>query len=191
MPDDLLHLMSRIINSRTFRPDPVPDHLLTQVLEALRMGPSLANTQPWEVLIVEGAEARKAAASATLDLLLTPGTFGGQKWVTEAPVLLAVCLDRPRAEGRIGPRGYPLAAQDACAALQNARLMAANLGLCSAICKELDPDRMREALELPWNVDPLWLLALGYSDAPLEEPPRLPQAHFVHRGRFNQPGGTP
>lgn len=185
-PEELRAIMNDVVNSRFFKPDPVPSGLLGQVLEAFRLGPSLANTQPWEIVVV-GQNRRQAAASATLDLLMTPGSFGGQSWVAGVPVLLAVCVDRPRAEGRIGKRGYSLAAQDTFAAIQNARLMAAALGLKSAICKEVDPDRLREALGLPWNVDPLWLLALGYSDAALEYPPRLKREHFVHDGEMGKP----
>jgi 5,6-dimethylbenzimidazole synthase len=182
----LKELMNQVINTRTFRSDPVPEELLGQILEAFRLGPSLANTQPWEVLVVEGEEARHRAAGATLDLLMTPGSYGGQGWVAKVPTLLAVCVDRPRAEGRIGPLGWSLATQDTGASLQNARLMATLLGLRTAICKELDSNRLREALELPWNVEPLWLLALGYSDAPLEMSPRLALRDFVHRGGWGQ-----
>lgn len=185
-PEELKSIMNDVVNSRLFKPDPVPPALLGEVLEAFRLSPSLANTQPWEVVVV-GHSQRQAVAGATLDLMMTPGAFGGQGWVAGVPALLAICVDRPRAEGRIGKRGYALGAQDTFAAVQNARLMAVAVGLKSAICKEVDPDRLRQALGLPWNVDPLWLLALGYSDAALEYPPRLKRVHFVHDGEMGKP----
>lgn len=185
-PEELKAIMNDVVNSRFFQPDPVPAGVLGEVLEAFRLAPSLANTQPWEIIAIDQTR-RQAAAAATLDLLMSPGSFGGQGWVAGVPILLAVCVDRPRAEGRIGKRGYSLAAQDTFAAIQNARLMAVALGLKSAICKEVDPDRLRDALGLPWNVDPLWLVALGYSDTPLEYPPRLKREHFVHDGEMGKP----
>jgi nitroreductase len=40
---------------RRFKPDPVPEPLLREILEAARWSPSWGNTQPWEVLVVTGA----------------------------------------------------------------------------------------------------------------------------------------
>jgi nitroreductase len=40
---------------RRFKPDPVPEPLLREILEAARWSPSWGNTQPWEILVVTGA----------------------------------------------------------------------------------------------------------------------------------------
>jgi nitroreductase len=40
---------------RRFKPDPVPEPLLREILEAARWSPSWGNTQPWEVSVVTGA----------------------------------------------------------------------------------------------------------------------------------------
>jgi nitroreductase len=39
---------------RRFKPDPVPEPLLREILEAARWSPSWGNTQPWEVTVVTG-----------------------------------------------------------------------------------------------------------------------------------------
>ncbi len=39
---------------RSFKSDPVPKHILTQILEAALRTPSWANTQPWEVFVAAG-----------------------------------------------------------------------------------------------------------------------------------------
>lgn len=39
---------------RKFRPDPVPQGLIREILEAARWSPSWGNTQPWEVVVVAG-----------------------------------------------------------------------------------------------------------------------------------------
>lgn len=58
------------ISIRAFKPDPVPEALVREVLEVARWSPSGGNVQPWKVIAVAGAErqavidvARKAAAS--------------------------------------------------------------------------------------------------------------------------------
>jgi len=40
---------------RRFKPDPVPELLLREILEAARWSPSWGNTQPWEISVVTGA----------------------------------------------------------------------------------------------------------------------------------------
>jgi nitroreductase len=40
---------------RRFKPDPVPEPLLREILEAARWSPSWGNTQPWEISVVTGA----------------------------------------------------------------------------------------------------------------------------------------
>lgn len=50
---------------RAFRPDPVPRHLLTEMLEAARAAPSNYNSQPWRVYVLTGA-AKRALSAAIL-----------------------------------------------------------------------------------------------------------------------------
>lgn len=39
---------------RRFRPDPVPEELIRETLDAARWSPSWGNTQPWEIVVVTG-----------------------------------------------------------------------------------------------------------------------------------------
>lgn len=41
---------------RKFKPDPVPEELIREILEAARWSPSWGNTQPWEIVVVRGAQ---------------------------------------------------------------------------------------------------------------------------------------
>lgn len=40
---------------RRFKPEPVPEPLIREILEAARWSPSWGNTQPWEISVVTGA----------------------------------------------------------------------------------------------------------------------------------------
>ncbi|UCF89777.1 MAG: nitroreductase, partial [Desulfobacterales bacterium] len=44
---------------RKFKPDPVPRALIEEILSESRWCPSWANTQPWEVMVVQGAALEK------------------------------------------------------------------------------------------------------------------------------------
>jgi nitroreductase len=44
--------------TRAFRPDPVPRHLLTEMIEAARAAPSNYNSQPWRVYVLTGEDKR-------------------------------------------------------------------------------------------------------------------------------------
>ncbi|MHB9096893.1 MAG: nitroreductase [Syntrophales bacterium] len=39
---------------RRFKPDPVPEELIRETLDAARWSPSWGNTQPWEIVVVTG-----------------------------------------------------------------------------------------------------------------------------------------
>lgn len=172
--------MNLVVNARSFRSDPIPPEAEQALLESFRLGPSAANVQPWELVRIEGEAIRRRVVTATLDPFLSPGSEGAQGWIARAPLLLAVCLDRPRATARIGPRGWDQSAQDTFAALQNLRLTAVALGLGTAVVREFEPEQMRRALGLPFTVYPLCLVAAGRVEIPPEIPPRLPLAHILH-----------
>lgn len=44
---------------RAFKSDPVPPALLTEILEAARWSPSWGNTQPWELVVVQGEKVKQ------------------------------------------------------------------------------------------------------------------------------------
>ena len=178
--DELLQLMTDVVNVRRWRQDPVPDDILEKLLQAFRVGPSTG--QPWEMLRLESPEAKDAAISATLEPLMTPHSEGAQRWLADAPVLIAVCLEMRRAMARLGAAGRGHALQDVGSALQNLRIMANALGLRTGVVREFDAERMREALGLSWFMEPVALIAVGYSDSYLEYPPRysLPEFYRVH-----------
>jgi len=173
--------MNLVLNVRSFSSDPIPAEAEQALLESFRLGPSSANVQPWELVRIEPEAMRQRVIAATLDPFLSPGTEGAQAWIAGAPLLLAVCLDRPRATARIGERGWEQSAQDAFAALQNLRLTAVALGLATAVVREFEPETMQKALGLPFTVEPLCLVAAGRSDSPPEIPPRLPLERILHR----------
>ena len=182
LPAKLMELMADVVNVRRFSDAGVEGAKIRELLESYRLGPTAANLQPWEVIIVSSREKRRLVAEATLDPFCSPGSWGGQGWVETAPFLAVICLDQKRAEARMGSEwGFISSVGDCYAALQNMRLMANALGLKTAVVKEIDPARLAEALDLPWTIQPLVVVAAGYAEDELEHPPRYAVEDFVHR----------
>ncbi len=56
---ELLEALKGRRSIRAFKADPVPQELITKILEAARWSPSWGNTQPWELVVVRGEKVRK------------------------------------------------------------------------------------------------------------------------------------
>jgi nitroreductase len=61
------------VSVRAFRPDPVPEATIRDILEVARFAPSGGNLQPWRVIAVAGAERDDVVALAKANL---PGDEG-------------------------------------------------------------------------------------------------------------------
>jgi len=57
---------------RSFKPEPVPRELLTEIIDIAKWSPSYKNSQPWEVVILSGE--KKKALSGMMTELLQNGT---------------------------------------------------------------------------------------------------------------------
>src|ERR1700761_1175431 len=103
---------------RRFKPDPVPEALLTRILDAAIQAPSAGNSQSWSFLVVRDSALRRklgdiyAKASKIAEAMyaargkpehLTEAQFnqlmssGAHLWahMGEAPVILVPCLRKP------------------------------------------------------------------------------------------------
>jgi len=68
---------------RKFRPDPVPEDQLAELLDAARLAPSGSNSQPWRFKIVKDAATKARLMEAAQQ----------QKFIAAAPVVLVCCVD--------------------------------------------------------------------------------------------------
>ncbi len=84
---DFLELVSSRHSVRDFLPDPVPEAVLNEILEAGRLAPSSQNRQPWRYIVIQGKE--KIAELAKNTGLIGLSNF----FVKEAPVLIIACAD--------------------------------------------------------------------------------------------------
>ena len=190
---------------RRFRPDPVPDDVLTRVLAAGHAAPSVGHSQPWRFLVLDEPDLRQRAAlladrerlaqAAQLDPDAARRLLDLQlEGIREAPVGVVVCCDRRTpAAGVLGRATFPDADLWSCAcAIQNMWLTARAEGLGLGWVTLFRPADLADLLGLPDGVVTLGWLCLGWPD---ERPPapgleragwsrRAPLADVVVRGRW-------
>lgn len=168
MNPSFLSLVERRCSIRGYRPDPVPDDLLHQVLEAGRLAPTAANRQPVHTLVVRDPDRRAALAKAY-----------PKDWFREAPVHLVVCVE-PAVGWVRAQDEKPHADVDGSIVMDHMILCAESLGLATCWICAFDPPLVREALNLPNTITPLALTPLGYPAKEGRPKKRKPMEEFVH-----------
>ena len=148
---------------RRYKPDPVPDDLLEEVLEAGRLAPSGSNRQPWHFIVVKERQIR--------------ADMGIPEWAAEAPVVLVVCGD-PEASATWN-------VVDPTIAMEHMILAATNLGLGTCWIGRLGRDEeVKRVLGIPGHLKVIAVTPMGY---PNESPPpkgRKPLGEIVHSEKF-------
>ncbi|GAA1372683.1 5,6-dimethylbenzimidazole synthase [Luteococcus sanguinis] len=162
---------------RRFRPDPVPEGVLRQVIEAGHAGPSVGHSQPWRFLVVRDPALRDAAAAMADRQRLRQAAMmtseRGQhlldlklEGLREAPVGLVVACDRRTpATGVLGRATFVDADLWSCAAaIENMWLTARAEGLGMGWVTLFEPDELAGLLGLPEGVETLGWLCIGWPD---------------------------
>lgn len=183
-----LNVLETRSSVRTFKPDPVPEKILEQVLQAATWAPSAHNRQPWRFAVLNSLESRatlveEMGAEFMRDLVFdgvgiteaTDRLDRSRRRILQAPAAVVLCLDitemdqypddsRQQAELLMGVQSVAMAGE-------NLLLAAHALGLGGVwVCAPLfAPVEVRNALNLPPSWQPQGLILLGYP-AKLPEP---------------------
>lgn len=153
-------------SARAYKPDPVGDEVLREVLGAAQAAPTAANKQPFQIIVIR-TEGRQEELKRIY----------GRDWFTQAPLVLCMCALPAQAWVRRDGKNY--ADVDASIAMDHLTLAATNAGLGTCWVAAFDPAAAREVLRLPAGVEPLAFTPLGYpADAPRAKT-RKPLAELV------------
>lgn len=190
---------------RRFRPDPVGDDIMDEILAAGHAAPSVGHSQPWRFVVVRDPQLRASAAvmadrarlaqARQLDADSARHLRSLQlEGIREAPLGVVVCCDRrARPAGVLGRATFPDTDVWSCAcAIENIWLTARAHGLGLGWVTLFDPDELHALLGLPEGVVTLGWLCVGWPD---ERPPapglerhgwsqRLPLTDVVLRDRW-------
>lgn len=166
---DFIDLVKQRRSIRVYRPDPVPQTKLDQVLEAARLAPSWANGQCWTFIVVTDPRVKSRVAEA------------GNEWIEQAPVIIAACAD-PKRSAIKGDQHYYLL--DIGIAMEHLVLAAAEAGLGTCWIGWFDEAKAKAALGLPEELRVVALTPLGYPDEEPEARPRRSLGEIVYRDRW-------
>ena len=201
---DFLETVTTQRAMRRLKPDPIPDAVLRQIMDATICAPSGGNRQGWSFLVIRDAARRvrlgELYREAWGELMKVPYYRGAaaaapdspegkmlasarhlSEHLGEAPVLVLACIATDgRATITTGASIYP--------AVQNLMLAARALGVGSCLTtihKYRDP-QVKELLGIPADVETAALIPLGYPLGKFGRPPRRPVAEVVHADHWGQ-----
>jgi len=180
---------------RNFKPDPVSDKAVSDILEAARRAPSGSNIQPWRFIIIRSPEMKEKLKAATIF-----------RFALKAPVVIACCTDLSALDGRPdrlvelvqagvfdnvevdGEYAPPERNQEQVLAYLNMNvgiaithmmLKAVDLGLGTCWIGGFDPTKAKEVLALNDNLHVVALLPIGYPERIPAKRPRFPLEKLI------------
>src|SRR6476469_231073 len=92
---DVTRELCRVRQIRQYRPEPVPDEVVAELLNSARWTGSSRNSQPWHFVVITDKEQLRRISQ-----LRTP-----INWVAEAPLGIAIVLDGENAAGEAYDEG--------------------------------------------------------------------------------------
>jgi len=145
---------------RKFKPVPVPQEQLMQVLEAGRIAPSAGNRQPWKFVVVTDEQTRAK---------LVP-MCRNQEFVGQAGAVIVACAPDPSMKWHM---------VDVAIAVDHMTLAAQELGLGTCWIGAFEPDPVKELLGIPEEVKVVCVLPLGVPDMEGSPKPRKTMEEFA------------
>ena len=174
-------------SDRSYKPDPIPDDILDNVIKCAHLAPTSKNSQEVSVVVVRDAATRKRIAEIT-----------GQPFIAQAPVFLVFVADLYKTgigaeragiaqQAQHSVEGIIGAVTDVGISLATAMIAARSygLGIVPIGSVRKDPQPIIELLELPKYTFPVNGLAIGYVKEPAVQKPRLPIESFRHDERYH------
>ena len=159
---DFIEIAKKRSSVRGYQDKKVEEEKLQKILEAAHVAPTAANLQPVRLIAVQGSEGlAKIGKGANL--------YG-------APLAVIVCADHGKAWVRPFDKKQT-ADIDASILTDHMMLQATELGLGSVWICYFKPDVIRREFGLPDNLEPVNILAVGYSD----EEAAAPEPHLQTR----------
>jgi nitroreductase len=192
---------------RRLRPHPVPDELITKLLEAATKAPSGGDRQPWAFIVIRDADTKsklgawyRDAWDNTYGRLPQEARTANESFarmyrsaehlafhLAEAPVLILVCaISMPPGLGGAAASShygsiYP--------AVQNLLLAARGLGLGATLTTlhKLHEDEIKELLQIPANAETIALIPIGYPRGKYGPTARKPLEEVAFNERWGAP----
>lgn len=186
--NDVTALLRSHRSIRKYKPDPIPDAILEELVRSAQMASTSSNVQAYSVIAVTDPKVKRKLAAVA----------GDQRHVEQCPLLLVWCADLHRNRLACDKESvemvsgtmetFMVATIDVALAAQNAAIAAESLGLGIVYVGGLRND-LREVtrlLKLPPLVYPAFGMCVGYPDHESSLRPRLPLKAVLHRDTYRQ-----
>ena len=184
-----VELLQNHVTIRSFKPDPVPQEILDQILKGARRSPTSSNMQAYSMIVVQNPEVKQKLAEFA----------GNQKHVETCPVFIAFCADLHRLEQTCqlhdvkmsnNLETFLIASIDASLVGMSTQTAVESFGLGAVMIGAMrnHPEKVAELLELPPNVYVVYGMCIGWpieGDIPPQKP-RLPADLVIHQETYDQ-----
>jgi len=171
---------------RHFKPDPVDDAIIEQMIEAATRAPNGGNQQPARYIVIRDRDT-KAQLGKIFDELGQAMSYGAPDrtpW-PDVPVLIAICTV-PGTEGAGHP---PTSEASVLPAVQNLLLTARSLGIGTVLTTRFRQreDEVKQILGLPANGHVHVIVPTGWPARRFGPTTRKPVEEITSRERFGTP----
>lgn len=144
----VLDVAKKRFSSRKYEEKSVEKEKLDKILEAAHVAPTAANRQPIKLYVIQSKEGLSKISKAAN--------------IYNAPIAIVVCADKSKAWVR--PFDGMISADiDASILTDHMMLEATELGLGTVWICYFKADVLKEELHFPDNLEPINILAVGYS----------------------------
>ena len=158
---------------RKYKPQPIPEDHLKQILTAAQLAPSAGNKQPWRFVVVKDPETKKKLGVIARN----------QTWISDAGVVVAaLAMDKK------SPEVYERwAERDVMTAVEHMVLSAWELGYGSCWIGAFEEDQVKELLKVPKEMTVIILLPIGVPDQKPEPRGRKNLEELFHLDQYGRP----
>ena len=158
---------------RKYKPQPIPEDHLKQIMTAAQLAPSAGNRQPWRFILVKNPDTKKQLGAAARN----------QTWISDAGVIVAaLAMDKKNPE--ISERW---AERDVMTAVEHMVLAAWELGYGTCWIGAFNEDQVKELLKVPREMTVINLLPIGVPDQTPEPKGRKTIEELFHLDRYGNP----
>jgi len=176
---DVLESIRKRRFHRSFTGEPVDEESLARLVWAAGRAPMGGAELVRRILVVTDLHLMRTVRQVTPSFL------------ANSPAVIVICTDLDRAEASMGVQGRDtLSLVDAGAAAENMALAAVALGLATCFVRCANDVALQEVLDIPKNVRPDILVAVGHPapapSAPVKNPPAV-----IFRNRFGKTWNPP
>jgi nitroreductase len=152
-------LVKQRYSCRKFLPLEVEEEKILECIEAARLAPSACNAQPWKFIVVSDVSIKQKLVEKA-----TSGVYKISKFISNAPVIIAVLADKGSFLSKVGSlvRNTKFYLIDIGIACEHLVLQATELGLGSCYVGWFSEKGVKEVLNIPKKYEVPLLICLGY-----------------------------